>query len=88
MSLPDEAYKFLPDHDGYFAHTLQQVVKDGLKEVGALGKVTNKTSNTVSFVRRSTHATDILEGQKSTSGCQCHMLELSALYDSINPESS
>ena len=59
----DTAFDDLPDHMPCFAHTLQLVVKDGLKSADQLTKVLRKTSTIVSFVRKSTHATDILEGE-------------------------
>ena len=46
-----------------FAHTFQLVVKDGLKSADQLTKVLCKTSTIVSSVCKSTHATDILEGE-------------------------
>ena len=56
----DTAFDDLPDNMSCFAHTLQLVVKDGLKSVDQVNKVLRKTSTIVSSVRQSTHATDIL----------------------------
>ena len=46
-----------------FAHTLQLVVKDGLKKMGQLKKVIAKASGVVSYVRRSSLASDLLENE-------------------------
>jgi len=43
-------------------HTLQIVVKDELKQAGSITKVLSKAAHIVSFIRRQTLATDILEG--------------------------
>ena len=59
----ENIFAFLPEHDPCFAHTLQLVVKDGLKEAGALTKVIAKASKVVAYVRKSTIATDLLEGE-------------------------
>ena len=45
-----------------FTHTLQLVVSDGLKESGQLKTVINKVSKLISHVRKSHHATELLEG--------------------------
>ena len=58
---------YLPEHDSCFIHTLQLVVKDGFKQAGMINKVLAKTANIVSYVRRSIHANDILEGGKAAS---------------------
>ena len=47
-----------------FAHTLQLVIRDGLKQAGPINKVLAKASAIVSHARRSTHCTDILEGER------------------------
>ena len=53
-----------------FAHTLQLVVRDGLKEAGQLSRVLGKTAKLVSFIHKSTIATDILEGvRRVETGC-------------------
>ena len=51
-------------HDACFAHTLQLVVKDGLKEIGAIKKVLAKVAAIVSHVRKSQVATEVLEGER------------------------
>ena len=57
--------EYLPfEHHSCFAHTLNLVVKDGLAKAGQLGSVIKKCSKLVSFVRKSTIATDVLKGQK------------------------
>ena len=55
---------YLPEHDSCFIHTLQLVVKGGFKQEGMIKKVLAKTANIVSYVRRSIHGNDILEGEK------------------------
>ena len=42
---------------------MQLVVRDGLSKSGLLFKVITKASKVVSFVRKSTHATDLMEGE-------------------------
>ncbi|CAG2204101.1 unnamed protein product [Mytilus edulis] len=55
----------LPKHARCFAHTLQLVVKDGLKDCSPhLKTVITKASNIVSFVRKSIIASEILEDYK------------------------
>lgn len=55
----------LPKHSRCFAHTLQLVVKDGLKDCSPhLKTVITKASNIVSFVRKSIIASEILEDYK------------------------
>lgn len=52
----------LPKHVRCFAHTLQLVVKDGLKECNNhLKQVVLKASQIVNFVRKSVNASEILE---------------------------
>ena len=51
------------EHDPCFAHTIQPVVKDGLKDAGPLSKVLGKVSSLVSHVRRSCLATELLEDE-------------------------
>ena len=55
---------YLPQHDPYFSHTLQLVVKDGFKNSRGINKVLAKAANIVSYVRKSTKASEILEGQR------------------------
>ena len=74
ININDDTYDDVPEavdisedivreHDSCFAHTLQLVVKDGFKEAGAINKVLAKASSIVSHVRRSTHATEVLDGE-------------------------
>ena len=51
-------------HNACFAHTLQLVIKDGLKEAGAIKKVLAKAANIVSHVRKSQVATELLESER------------------------
>lgn len=54
-----------PKHGRCYAHTLQLVVKDGLKEISShLRNVIEKAAKIVKHTRHSLHATDILEGEK------------------------
>ena len=45
-------------------HTLQLMVKDGFKNSRGINKVLAKAANIVSYVRKSTKASEILEGEK------------------------
>lgn len=57
-----EHMEYLPvERVSCFAHTLQLVIKDGLKEAGQIRTVLAKASRFVSHCRRSTKATEILE---------------------------
>ena len=50
----------------YFAFTLQLVIRDGLKEAGRhLKTVIARTASIVGSIRKSIHATEILENSKS-----------------------
>ena len=61
----DPLTECLPTHSRCYAHSLQLVVKDGLKDASQhLKNVISKASNIVSHVRKSIHATNILEGEK------------------------
>ncbi len=51
------------EHHGCFSHTLQLVVKDGLKESNRVTNIISKCSKIVALVRRSTVLTEILEGE-------------------------
>ncbi|VDI82573.1 Hypothetical predicted protein [Mytilus galloprovincialis] len=54
----------LPYHSRCYAHSLQLVVKDGLKDCSPhLKTITTKALNTVSFVRKSINASEILEDE-------------------------
>ena len=52
---------YLPSHDSCYAHTVQLVVKDGLKEADTIKAVIAKASSIVGWVRRSTINTEMLE---------------------------
>ena len=52
-------------HVRCFAHTLQLVIKDGFKQVGNISKVLGKASAIVSHVRKSIHAAELLESERS-----------------------
>ena len=57
-------YEHFPEHHRCFSHTLQLVVKDGLKaSEGQISKLIGKASKVVSQFRKSTQATDLLEGE-------------------------
>lgn len=53
------------EHQPCFAHTLQLVMKDGLNNAGPVNKVLAKRASILAHVRRSTHASDILEEETS-----------------------
>ena len=58
-------FECLPHHTACYAHTLQLVVKDGLKDANShLKTIITKASTLVRFVRHSIHATEILEEEK------------------------
>ncbi|CAC5368390.1 unnamed protein product [Mytilus coruscus] len=62
VELPDDNF---PTLGHCFAHTLQLVVKDGLKDTSnSLKTVISKAANIVKFVRKSVNASDILENEK------------------------
>lgn len=46
------------EHHACFAHTLQLVIKDGLKKAGQINAVIKRCSKLVSFIRRSTVAAE------------------------------
>ena len=54
----------LLEHHSCFAHTLQSVVKGGLKKAGQIKIVIKQCSNLASFTQRSTIATDALKEEK------------------------
>lgn len=54
-----DGYSF--EHHPCFAHTLQLVIKDGLKKAGQITSVIKRCVKLVSFVRKSTIAADVLE---------------------------
>ena len=61
VELPDDNF---PTLGHCFAHTLQLVVKDGLKQTGSsLKTVISKVGNIVKFVRKSVNASDIIENE-------------------------
>ena len=53
---------YLPKHISCFIHTLQLVVHDGIKQIGAVSSIINKVSKMVSYVRYSCQATTLFEG--------------------------
>ena len=61
----DSLIEDLPSHSSCYAHSLLLVVKDGLKDASQhLKNLIAKAPNIVSHVRKSIHATEILEGEK------------------------
>lgn len=61
----ESMYDSLPKHSRCYAHSLQLVVKDGLKEItGHLKSVLAKVAKIVNFVRKSLCASEILEDYK------------------------
>ena len=61
VTVTDEFDFLLPHRTPCFAHTLQLMVKDGLKQAGKMKNVIAKVGNLVSHVRRSTSATDLFD---------------------------
>ena len=53
----------IPMHQPCFAHTVQLVVKDGLKQADQINRVLRKIKKFVSHVRSSTKASDLLESE-------------------------
>ena len=60
----DSLFEYVNDHISCFAHTLQLVIKDGFQQAGTINKVLVKASAVVSHVRKSIHATEMLENYK------------------------
>ena len=60
-------------HHWCFAHTLQLIIKDGFKASGHIGSTISKCSRLVSFVRKSTIASEDLEGKKYCSWQMQHV---------------
>lgn len=52
------------EHHSCFAHSLQLVIKDGFSGQSQINGIIAKCAKLVSFVRKSTIATDFLEGEK------------------------
>ena len=63
--VPDDLlYEYIPfKRESCMCHNIHLVVKDGLKSAGVLNKAISKASNIVSHIRRSTTASDLLEGE-------------------------
>lgn len=57
----EKPFMYLPQHNGCIVHSLQLVVKDGMKEIGFLRPLVSKVSALVSHIRKSTHTTDHLQ---------------------------
>ena len=55
---------YTQEHDSCYIHTIQLVVRDGFREAGTMNKILAKAANIVSYVCRSIHANEILEGEK------------------------
>ena len=68
----DTAFDDLPGHLPCFAHTLQLVVKDGIKPADQLTKV--NTSTIVSSVRKSTQATEGEHRLQTASNSDCQLM--------------
>jgi len=76
-------FECLPQHSACYAHTLQLVVKDGLKDAGNnnLKTIIVKASTVDRYVRQSLFATEIPEG---TSNCKCSKMEFPAHHDPLH----
>ncbi len=74
------------EHIGCFAHTLQLTIKDGFKESTGIDTKISKCSRIVSFVRKSTIATDILEGvnRLQTENCTRWNSQLAMIQSVLN----
>ncbi|CAC5410168.1 unnamed protein product [Mytilus coruscus] len=60
----EDEFEHLPKHSRCYAHPLQLVIKDGLKDCTShMCTVIAKTSKIVNFVRRSIHASEMLESE-------------------------
>ena len=59
--LPDDLEDLQGQRSPCFAHTLQLVVKDGLKEAKQLNKIIKKVSKIVSHCRKSSKSSELLE---------------------------
>ena len=63
--IDEHVLQYLPEHQSCFAHTLQLVVEDGMKDIGSsLQKVIVKASDIVSHVKKSVHVSEFLEDYK------------------------
>ena len=79
----EELKDCLPRHSRCFAHTLQLVIKDGLRDCSSnLKNIINKASNIVSFVRKSVIGSELLEEENRLQSAnatrwnsQLHMLK-------------
>ena len=64
-AIDEDVLQYLLECQSCFAHTLQLVVKDGMKDIGlSLQKIIAKASNIVSHVKKSVHASEFLEYYK------------------------
>ena len=62
VQVPEISYQTLKtEHHTCFAHTVQLIVVDGLKQAEHINRVLRKISKLVSHVRHSTIACDLLE---------------------------
>ena len=55
-------FDVLGEHISCFLHTLQLMVKDGLQNIGSVSSTIAKASKMVSYVRKSSLASDLLDG--------------------------
>ena len=60
----DDYLEDLPKHIPCFAHTLNLVVRDGFEKSANTHDVLTRTASLVSHIRRSTSATDHLDGER------------------------
>ena len=58
-----DSLDYVSQHDTCFAHTLQLVIKDGFKQIGAVSTILGKVATIVSYICWSQSATEILEGE-------------------------
>ncbi|KAI0211964.1 hypothetical protein LSAT2_003149 [Lamellibrachia satsuma] len=65
VQLTDDLEFLVPQQVPCFAHTLQLVVKDGLQHAGQVKSIIDKVAKLVAYVRKSTTASEILEGHQN-----------------------
>ena len=80
---PSDVFAHFPQHDGCFAHTVQLVVKDGMKAAGTLRSVIGKASNIVSHARKSTISTELLDGHRKLQAANVTRWNTRAHHNSV-----
>ena len=86
-SIIEDILQYLPEHQSCFAHTLQLVVKDVMKDIGSsLQKVIANASNIVTHIKKSVHASEFLEDFKrvQASNVTCWNSEVKIIRSVLN----